>query len=73
MSKLDAPTDAYTYEQMNALLSESIAKLRNNETTPAVANAMCNSWGTILRGVKLKLDYERARNGTPPPIRMLES
>ena len=57
---------------MNALLWENALGLRSQELTPAVANATATTVGTILRGVKLQMEYDRLNN-RQPTIPLLES
>jgi hypothetical protein len=47
------------------VLSENIQRLRDGEATPAVANAIVNSSGAMLRIVKLQMDYAKMTGRTP--------
>lgn len=58
----DVPTTA---DDLLRVMGENIAALRAGTTTPAVANAVVNSSATMLRIVKLQLEYAKATNRTP--------
>lgn len=47
------------------------AELQAGDATPAVANAISNATGTILRGTKLQMEYYRMTGQTMPPIPLL--
>jgi len=46
-------------------LGENIARLRDGDTTPAIANAIVNSSAGMLRIVKYQMDYAKATNRIP--------
>lgn len=54
-----------TLSAMNALLWANALGLRAQELTPAVANATATQLSTILRGVRLQVEYDRLTNRTP--------
>lgn len=62
MPEVTAPATA---QDLLEVLGENIARLRNGEATPAVANAIVNSSGAMLRVVKLQMDYARMTGATP--------
>lgn len=66
------PITPPTLSAMNDLLWSNALGLRNQELTPSVANATASQIGTILRGVKLKMEYDRLNN-RQPIIPLLES
>lgn len=47
------------------VLGENIQRLRDGESTPAVANAIVNSSAAMLRIVKLQMDYAKMTGKTP--------
>jgi len=47
------------------VLGQNIARLRDGETQPAVANAIVNSTSAMLRVVKLQMDYAKMTGETP--------
>lgn len=55
----------HTAEDLLAVMGENIQRLRNNEATPAVANAIVNSSAAMLRIVKLQMDYAKMTGKTP--------
>jgi hypothetical protein len=55
------------------VLGENIQRLRDGEATPAVANAIVNSAGSMLRVVKLQMDYAKMTGRTPEIPMLLTS
>jgi hypothetical protein len=53
-------------------MGENIRRLQAGEATPAVANAIVNSTASMLRIVKLQMDYAKMA-GTTPEIPLLLS
>ena len=47
------------------VLGENIQRLRDGESTPAVANAIVNSSAAMLRIVKLQMEYAKMTGKTP--------
>jgi hypothetical protein len=58
-------TRPLTAQDLFIVLSENIQRLRNNEVTPAAANAVVNSTAGMLRIVKLQMEYARMTGKTP--------
>lgn len=58
-------TSPKTANDLLDVLSENIQRLRSGEATPAVANAIVNSSGAMLRIVKLQMEYAKLTNRTP--------
>lgn len=54
-----------TAQDLLEVLGENIQKLRDGESTPAVANAIVNSSAAMLRIVKLQMDYAKMTGKTP--------
>ena len=54
-----------TTQDLWNILGDNIRRLREGETTPAVANAVVHSGATMLRIIKLQMDYDRATGKTP--------
>jgi hypothetical protein len=54
-----------TLAELQAILSDQIDRIANDETTPAKVNAVVNATATILRTVKLQMDYYRQIGKTP--------
>lgn len=48
-----------TLDDIRAVLSDEIARLRNGKSTPANASAVTNAAGKILSTVKLEMEYLR--------------
>lgn len=46
-------------DEIRAILSDEIDRLRNDDSTPAKANAVTNAVGKILSTVKLEMEYQR--------------
>lgn len=59
-----------TAQDLLAVLSENIQRLRDGEATPAVANAIVNTSAAMLRIVKLQMEYAKM-TGKVPEIPML--
>lgn len=51
-------------------MGDTIRRLRDGEVNPAVANAIVNSTSTMLRVVKLQMEYAKM-TGQAPNIPML--
>ena len=66
-NKTKAPSTA---ADLMEVMGESIQRLRDGEATPAVANAIVNSAATMLRIVKLQMEYAKM-TGSVPSIPML--
>lgn len=49
-----------TLNDMRAILSDEIERLRSGESTPATAGAVTNAVGKILSSIKLEMDYLHA-------------
>lgn len=62
--------DVMTLEEMRAILSDEVRRVRANETTPAAANAVSNATGKILSSLRLEMEYARL-TGTKRDIKML--
>lgn len=54
-----------TLAELQGVLSQEIAKLQAGEGTPATANAITGAVSTILRSVKLQMEYHRLTGRTP--------
>jgi hypothetical protein len=61
-TKSNAPTTA---QDLLDVMAENIQRLRDGESTPAVANAIVNSSAAMLRIVKLQMEYAKLTNRTP--------
>ena len=62
MAKSSAPKTA---QDLMDVMGESIQRLRDGEATPAVANAIVNSTATMLRVVKMQMEYAKMTGKTP--------
>ena len=51
--------------ELQSILSDQIDRIASGETTPAKVNAVVNATSTILRTVKLQMDYYRLIGKTP--------
>jgi hypothetical protein len=60
-----AKRTTHTLAELQAILSDQIDKIANDETTPAKVNAVVNATATILRTVKMQMDYYRQIGKTP--------
>jgi hypothetical protein len=58
-------TEALTLNELRAILADNIRRTQAAEISPAVANATTNAVGTILRTVKLEMDYFKMTGKTP--------
>jgi hypothetical protein len=56
-----------TAQDLMDVMGENIARLRDGEATPAIANAIVNSASSMLRVVKLQMEYSKM-TGTKPNI-----
>lgn len=50
---------------LRAILSDEIVKIRAGESTPATVNAVTNASGKILSTVKLEMEYFKLIGKTP--------
>jgi len=66
----DKKIEPINIQELRGILVEEMEKLRNDETTPARANAVNNTAGTILRSVKLEMEYARII-GLKPEIKFI--
>lgn len=64
--------ESLTLTELRNILAENIRKVQAGEATPAVANATTNAVGTVLRSVKLEMEYYRL-TGKTPVIPLLEA
>lgn len=55
----------HTLAELQAILSDQIDKIASDETTPAKVNAVVNATATILRTVKMQMDYHKQIGKTP--------
>ena len=55
----------HTLAELQAILSDQIDRIVSDETTPAKVNAVVNATATILRTVKMQMDYYRQIGKTP--------
>ena len=62
VSKSKAPATA---QDLLEVMGENIQRLRDNQATPAVANAIVNSSAAMLRVVKLQMEYAKMTGATP--------
>ena len=62
MTQSTAPASA---QDLLDVLGENIQRLRDGESTPAVANAIVNSSAAMLRIVRLQMDYAKMTGKTP--------
>ena len=54
-----------TAQDLMDVMGENIQRLRDGEATPAVANAIVNSAASMLRIVKLQMEYAKMTGKTP--------
>lgn len=54
-----------TLEDLRAILSDEIHKIREGQTSAASVNAISNATGKILSTVKLEMEYCRLTGRTP--------
>lgn len=57
-------TNAYNLDDIRAILSDEIARLRSGESTPAMASAVTNAAGKILSSISLEIKYQQAAGRT---------
>ena len=55
----------HTLAELQGILSEQIDRIASDETTPAKVNAVVNATSTILRTVKMQMDYAKLVGQTP--------
>lgn len=55
----------HTLAELQAILSDQIDKIATDQTTPAKVNAVVNATATILRTVKMQMDYHKQIGKTP--------
>jgi hypothetical protein len=65
------PAPTLSLAALQEVLWRQVQKLQAGDATPAVANAISNATGTILRGTKLQMEYYRMTGQTMPPIPLL--
>ena len=70
--RIEIPTEALTMAQLRGVLSETVMLLRNDERSPASANALSNAIGKFLSTVRLEMDYQR-QSGRKASIPLLEA
>ena len=63
MTAKNAPIRTHTLAELQAILSDQIDRIATDRTTPAKVNAVVNATATILRTVKMQMDY--AETGRP--------
>ena len=54
-----------TLDEIRAILSDEIHKIRDGETSAAAVNAVSNATGKILSSVKLEMEYFKMVGKTP--------
>jgi hypothetical protein len=57
---------------IRAILSDEVSKIRNGDTTASNVNAIVNATGKILSTIKLEIEYNRLL-GKTPNISFMES
>jgi hypothetical protein len=55
----------HSLSELQAILSDQIDRVAADETTPAKVNAVVNATATILRTVKMQMDYAKLVGRTP--------
>jgi DNA-binding phage protein len=55
----------HTLAELQGILSDQIDRIASDETTPAKVNAVVNATATILRTVKMQMDYAKQTGKTP--------
>jgi hypothetical protein len=65
MTKVATGTRIHSLAELQAILSEQIDRIASDETTPAKVNAVVNATATILRTVKMQMDYAKQIGRTP--------
>ena len=63
-TKINA-SKVHTLAELQAILSDQIDKIATDQTTPAKVNAVVNATATILRTVKMQMDYHKQIGKTP--------
>lgn len=58
--------------EINEILCEQIDLIRDKKTTPKEVNAICNLTATLLRNVKMQIEYAKL-SGKQPEIKLLEN
>jgi C4-dicarboxylate-specific signal transduction histidine kinase len=58
-------TRVHSLIELQAILSDQIDKIASDETTPAKVNAVVNATATILRTVKMQMDYHKMIGRNP--------
>jgi len=66
------PTDEPTMREIRGAIWETVLLLRNEEKSPASANAEMNAIGKYLSTIRLEMDYNQ-RAGRKVTIPLLES
>ena len=61
-----------TIQNIREVLWEEAQRVREDKTTPASCNALTNNFSTIIRTVKLEMDYYKA-TGKAPTIPLMDS
>lgn len=64
--------ESLSLTELRSILADNIKRVQGGEVNPAVANATTNAVGTILRSVKLEMEYYRM-TGKTPSIPLLEA
>lgn len=64
------PGRTMTLDEIRAVLSDEVERLRTGQSTAATANAVTNAVGKILSSVKLEMEYLRL-SGRKPDIALL--
>jgi hypothetical protein len=62
-----------TLANLQDALWAQVQKIQDGETTPAAANAISNATGTILRNVKLQMEYYHLTGQQIPAIPLLNA
>lgn len=62
---------ALSLDDLRAILSDEIDRLRNGESSPAKANAVTNAAGKILASINVEIKYHQAA-GRQPRVPMLD-
>jgi hypothetical protein len=60
--KVHAPVTA---NDLIEAMADNIRQLKAGEVTPAIVNAHVNAHASILRVMKMQMDYAKATNSTP--------
>lgn len=66
-------TPPLTLAALQEVLWLQVQRLQSGEATPAVANAISNATGTILRGTKLQMEYYRLTGQSMPALPILSA